>query len=101
MKKEITERMEEIMDDEAFEAELRSFPVPKPISRYDRDFEVPRNEFSQYTSCGDFSYGKKVFWNERRLVAQVAELKAQGCKMLPDESLEEFVARNIDREEVS
>lgn len=96
MKKEITERMEEIMDDEAFEAELRSFPEPKPMSRYNRNFEMPRNEYSQYTSCGDFSYGRKEVWGERRLVAKVAELKAQGCKLRPGESLDEFVAKNIE-----
>ena len=83
------------MDGEAFEAELRSFPEPKPMSRYDRNFEVPRNEYSQYTSCGNFSYGRSAVWGERRLVARVAELKAKGFKTLPGEALEKFVARNI------
>ena len=71
--------------------------LPKPTDRYDRNFEIERNEFSMFGSSGqDFSYGKRTVWDERRLAARVAELKAQGCKLSPGESLNEFVERNIE-----
>ena len=105
MKKETAEQMEKFEEDqdisrdrEAFERRLYNirFPVPRPTDRYDRAFEIPRNEFSRFTSCGDFSYGLKALNEERRLVARVAELKAQGCEIRPGETLEEFVERNSE-----
>ena len=87
------ERM--IAESETEDLEFQKFEVPRPKDRYDRDFEIPRDEFSQY-SCGtDFSWGSKALREERRLVARVAELKAQGCKIQSGETLEEFVKRNI------
>jgi len=54
-------------------------------------------EFKTFEEDGpEYSFGRSAYWEERRLLNRVCELKAMGFKIRPDETLEEFVQAHED-----